>query len=247
MKKVLSVILILAGIGVFLYPYGVERYQDYMRYKLLMSLELEEQTEDSYESWDLGEKTPVHEELGQSIKPIEQNADEEDLRRRQLEKEEANRKKKEEERKKWKEYVDSITEGILTINKIDLRLPIITGASKEHMNISVAGVEGTGKPGEAGNYCIAGHRSHAYGKNFNRLDELEPQDIIEVKCGKQVYRYIVFEKFVVMPEETWVLYKKMDYEKEITLITCTPMYNPTHRIIVKGRLEEDVSESGVKK
>ncbi|MEC0213406.1 sortase [Paenibacillus ehimensis] len=128
-------------------------------------------------------------------------------------------------------------EGILTIEKIKLKLPIITDATVSHLKLSVASIAGTGKPGAVGNYAIAGHRNLTYGKNFNRLDEVDKGDLIEVDTGKQQYRYEVQEKLYVLPEDVWVL-KGNGKDREITLITCHPMENPTHRLIVKGKLIE---------
>ena len=87
-------------------------------------------------------------------------------------------------------------EGILEIEKIDLKLPVLSGATRKNLKVSLASVEHTGKPGEIGNYVVAGHRSQAYGRNFNRLDELEAGDIIEMNVGKNKYRYTVVDKLL---------------------------------------------------
>lgn len=128
-------------------------------------------------------------------------------------------------------------EGILTIEKIDLKLPILKGATRKNMLISVTSLENTGKPGEVGNYVLSAHRNHTYGKNFNRLDELEEGDQIVVDTGKNTYEYTVVKKIYVNPDELWVLNSKENI-KEITLITCHPMIKPTQRLIVKGELTE---------
>jgi len=132
---------------------------------------------------------------------------------------------------------DSLAEGILIIEKIELELPILTGATKENLNISAASIIDTGKPGEAGNYSIAAHRSRTYGKNFNRLDELEEEDIIKIVTKETEYQYKVTEKLYVKPKEVWVL-EGNKKDKEITLITCHPMVNPTERLVVKGVIIE---------
>lgn len=128
-------------------------------------------------------------------------------------------------------------DGILSIKKIDLTLPILQGATKKNLSVSVASLEDTGEPGGYGNYALAAHRSRAYGKNFNRLEELEMGDEVEVNTGEANYRYTVTDKLLVLPEETWVLSGTKE-EKEITLITCHPMKNPTHRLIIKGAINE---------
>ncbi|OCT13257.1 sortase [Paenibacillus pectinilyticus] len=128
-------------------------------------------------------------------------------------------------------------EGVLSIAKIDLKLPILTDATMENMKVAVASIVNTGKAGAIGNYAIAGHRNLTYGKNFNRLDEVEPGDLIGVDTGNKQYVYKVEEKLYVLPTDVWVL-QGNDKDREITLITCDPMVDPTHRLIVKGKLVE---------
>lgn len=126
-------------------------------------------------------------------------------------------------------------EGILSIASIDLSLPILRGATDKNMKTTVASIENTGSAGKIGNYAIAGHRNFAYGRNFNRLDEMKEGDVIEVDTGNEQHEYIVTEKLYVKPEEVWVL-EGNDVDREITLVTCHPMKNPTHRLIIKGKI-----------
>ncbi|CAN7166307.1 class D sortase [Paenibacillus sp. LjRoot153] len=128
-------------------------------------------------------------------------------------------------------------EGVLSIDKIDLKLPILSGATMDNMKIAVASIANTGKAGAIGNYAIAGHRNLTYGKNFNRLDEVDPGDVIEVDTGSRKFVYRVEEKLYVLPTDVWVL-QSSGSNREITLITCDPMVDPTHRLIVKGKLVE---------
>ena len=132
-------------------------------------------------------------------------------------------------------YDDMKMDGILKIKRIDLELPIIKGATQKNLDITVASVKDTVKAGEVGNYSIAGHRSHTYGRNFNRLDELKKGDSIEVETEREKHIFTVSEKLYVEPEEVSVL-EGNNKDKEITLITCHPMINPTHRLIVKGKI-----------
>lgn len=129
-------------------------------------------------------------------------------------------------------------EGVMEIDKIDLKLPILTGAIHENMKTSVASIENTGKLGQVGNYGVAGHRNLTYGRNFNRLDEVDIGDLIKVtdNNGKE-YNYEVFDKLYVYPKDTWVL-NSNEEDKEITLVTCHPIGVSTHRLIIKGKIKE---------
>lgn len=128
-------------------------------------------------------------------------------------------------------------EGVLHIDKINLKLPILKDATVKNLKISIASIANTGKPGAIGNYAIAGHRNLTYGKNFNRLDEVQLGDIMQVETGNKQFEYIVEDKQYVLPTDVSVL-KSNGKDKEITLITCHPMDNPTHRLIIKGKIVE---------
>ncbi|OZB90856.1 class D sortase [Paenibacillus sp. XY044] len=131
---------------------------------------------------------------------------------------------------------DGEVEGMLSIDTIDLKLPILHGATLKHMKTSLASIEHTGKAGQIGNFAVAGHRSRTYGRNFNRLDELQPGDAIRVDTGSAIFEYTVTDKLVVKPEEVWVL-EANGRDREITLVTCDPLVNPTHRLIIKGKMK----------
>lgn len=136
----------------------------------------------------------------------------------------------------WSQYVREHTEGILQIKKINLRLPILKGATETNLNFSAASIEGSGKPGDVGNYCISAHHSRFYGYQFNRLDELKAGDEVEIIVGDGVHRYQVFDKMVVKAEDTWVLLPQ-ENESLVTLITCDYREKMYPRLIVKARLK----------
>lgn len=121
--------------------------------------------------------------------------------------------------------------GTMDIPKIDSSLPILEGTGKSQLRVGVGYMEGTSAIGEAGNAAFAAHRSHTYGRMFNRLDELENGDTITITLGDATYTYQVYEKLVVEPDDVSVLKSSKD-KKVITLITCTPLITATHRLII---------------
>lgn len=126
--------------------------------------------------------------------------------------------------------------GIMIIPKIDLKVAIAEGVDNEILKYAVGHFEGTAMPGEKGNFCVAGHRSYTYNEYFNRLDEVKIGDEIIVKTHKNEFKYKVDDIKIVEPKEVSVL----DNTKKstITLVTCTPIRVATHRLIIKGTLEE---------
>ncbi|RJE49093.1 MULTISPECIES: class D sortase [unclassified Dehalobacter] len=126
-------------------------------------------------------------------------------------------------------------EALLIIEKIGLRIPVLTGVTDHNLKQAAASIIGTGKPGEIGNYCIAAHRSRTYGIQFNRLDELIKGDAIIIETNNQSYTYIVTESMIVEPDKVEVL-QNDGQKKQITLITCDYRTKPYLRFIVKGEL-----------
>lgn len=127
--------------------------------------------------------------------------------------------------------------GIIEIDKINLQVPIVEGVTQSDLKFAAGYMPGTSKIGEQGNAAIAAHRSFTYGELFNRLDELGPDDHISISLPSKDLTYKVTDKFLVKPEDLSVLAPEQN-ESVITLITCHPMKNPTHRLIVKAVLDK---------
>lgn len=126
--------------------------------------------------------------------------------------------------------------GMLDIPTIEFHQPILKGTNKTNLAISVTTVEPTVLPGAYGNLTIAGHNSWSYGRNFNRLNEVSKGDRLSLDDGEEIYYYVVTEIEIVEPKDVWIL-NSDPKKQEITLITCWPMKEPTHRLMVKGNLE----------
>jgi sortase A len=129
------------------------------------------------------------------------------------------------------------TIGILTINQINLTIPIMEGASQQNLKIAAGHMKGTSPIGGIGNAAIAAHRSFTYGKQFNRLPEVESGDLIQIETTQKKLTYEITEKKLVLPTDLSVL--QNNNQSIITLITCHPMKNPTHRYIVKAVLQKE--------
>ena len=124
--------------------------------------------------------------------------------------------------------------GILTIEKIGLRMPVIPGVSEEQLKIAAGWVTQTAPVGLIGNAVVAGHRQYEYGRQFNRLDELEPGDIIQYQSIEgEAVAFSVYDISVVEPDDQSVFYQPAD-RAILTLYTCTPIRMATHRLIVRA-------------
>jgi sortase A len=128
--------------------------------------------------------------------------------------------------------------GKMSINKIDLTIPIMEGASQQNLKVAAGHLKGTAPIGEIGNSAIAAHRSYTYGKQFNRLPEVKTGDLIQIETRNKRLSFKVTDMVLVLPTDLSVLQNKQD-KTMITLITCHPMKNPTHRYIVKAVLDKE--------
>lgn len=121
--------------------------------------------------------------------------------------------------------------GIIKIDRIDLKAPIAEGAQLDILKYAIGHISSTSKLNTIGNSVVAGHRSHSFGIYFNRLDEMKIGDEIVVETSEEKVTYVVYEILIVEPDDVSVLRSSSKY-RVITLVTCDPVYNPTHRLIV---------------
>ena len=121
----------------------------------------------------------------------------------------------------------------LHIPAIELNAPVLPKTTKEYLNIALTQIKENQVPGQ-GNFTIAGHNSAVHGRHFNRLDELNEGDEIQLIDGDQVFVYQVSSKRVIDPSEVDVL-NDTPNKNEITLITCT--VSGTKRLAVKGHIQ----------
>ncbi|MCK8060191.1 MULTISPECIES: class D sortase [unclassified Fusibacter] len=126
--------------------------------------------------------------------------------------------------------------GTITIPSIDLEMPLVDGTTVDDLRWSAGHMKRTAYPGEIGNVVIAGHRGYNFGRLFNRLDELGKGDKIIVNTPKGKFVYTVYVSKIVEPEDTYVT-NQTDKHKVLTLITCTPIYKSTHRIIIHALMD----------
>ncbi|WNQ12424.1 class D sortase [Paenibacillus aurantius] len=110
--------------------------------------------------------------------------------------------------------------GVIEIDGIGLKLPVLDGISSANLKITAAHMPGTALPGEVGNCVIAGHNSYTYGRLFSRLHELEAGDTVTLVYKGTPYAYTIYEKKTVAPDDLTVL-NRSNRDKVLTLITCT--------------------------
>lgn len=130
--------------------------------------------------------------------------------------------------------------GILTIPRIDAKLPITAGVTEEQLKVSEGWVTQSAPIGGEGNAVIAGHRSYTYGRHFNRLGELEAGDEIRYTTAEGVdMTFLVSEILTIEPGDPATFAAPPEGVSQLTLYTCTPIREATHRLLVRAlRVEE---------
>lgn len=135
-----------------------------------------------------------------------------------------------------KEYIETEFKGYkvcakLNIPIINLETYVLEEYSKQALLTSVTKFYG-GEPNKVGNFCIAGHN---YGPTnmFQNIKKLKVNDEIYLTdTNGNRFKYLIYDMYTVLPNETRCLSQKTDGNTELTLITCTP--DSERRIIVKA-------------
>lgn len=124
--------------------------------------------------------------------------------------------------------------GILTYDRLDMKLPVAEGVSAVQLKIAVGHVPQTAAVGASGNAVIAGHRSYTFGEHFNRLGEAELGDIIQYQSinGESMV-FVVDEILEVVPGDQTAFDQPED-KAQLTLYTCTPIRTATHRLLIRA-------------
>lgn len=124
--------------------------------------------------------------------------------------------------------------GVLTIEKIDLKMPMADGATSANLKVAAGWVRQTAPIGSTGNAVIAGHRNYDYGSHFNRLGEMEVGDeILYTSKEGESMSFRVYEILEILPGDQEAFVQPED-KAMITLLTCTPIRTATHRLLVRA-------------
>ena len=143
---------------------------------------------------------------------------------------------KENETKKYFNLLDvGEAMGYISIPKIEINLPIYHGTSADVLKNGVGHLETSALPigGKGTHAVLAGHTGLAKGKIFDNIDKLEIGDIFYINVLDKVLMYKVDNIVIVSPYDTNAI--KVDPSKDyVTLVTCTPKFINTNRLLVRG-------------
>lgn len=125
--------------------------------------------------------------------------------------------------------------GYITIEKIQVRLPIYHGTSEGILQKGVGHLPGSSLPiGGAGNHSVlSAHRGLPSAKLFTDLDQMRVGDRFTLTVLDRELTYEVDQILTVEPQEVDALYPVAG-EDYCTLVTCTPYGVNSHRLLVRG-------------
>lgn len=125
--------------------------------------------------------------------------------------------------------------GVISIPSIDVELPIYHYTTKEILQKGAGHLFGSSLPvgGENTHSVITAHRGLPSAKMFTDLDEVKIGDNFFIEVLDQKIAYKVDKIKTVKPEDTKDM-KITEGEDFVTLVTCTPYGQNTHRLLVRG-------------
>ncbi|MCD8035849.1 MAG: class C sortase [Clostridiales bacterium] len=134
--------------------------------------------------------------------------------------------------------------GYISIEKINIKLPIYHGTDSGVLQVGAGHLEGTSLPvgGESTHSVISAHRGLPSAKLFTDIDQLEVGDTFTIMVLNRLLTYEVDQITIVEPDELENIYIE-DGRDYCTLMTCTPYGINSHRLLVRGVRTENAEDS----
>lgn len=127
--------------------------------------------------------------------------------------------------------------GYIQIDKINVYLPIYEGTDDNTLHKGIGHLEKSSLPTK--NYAyhsvLVGHTGISTKKFFDDLPSLRVGDEFVITILNEKFKYKIYEIKKVLPNQTKDL-KIQENRKLVTLVTCTPKYVNSYRLLVMGRL-----------
>ena len=127
------------------------------------------------------------------------------------------------------------TVAVLSIPKIKEVLPVYDNTSTVALDNGIGLLENTSDPtgGKGKHAVLTGHSGLSLNKLFTDLPKLKIGDKFYIKVNGEIHAYQVDQIKKVLPNN--VKYLQIEKNKDlVTLVTCTPVFVNTHRLLVRG-------------
>ena len=127
--------------------------------------------------------------------------------------------------------------GYIQIEKIKVNLPIYEGTDDKTLHKGIGHLERTSMPTYNGAYhsVLVGHTGISTRKFFDDLPSMKIGDEFVVTILNDSFKYKIYDIKKVLPNQTKDL-KVQKNRKLVTLVTCTPKFVNSHRLLVMGEI-----------
>lgn len=132
----------------------------------------------------------------------------------------------------------------MSYSDLNIYLPIFLGTSEDVLERGAGHLFGTSLPiGEEGRSVLTSHSGLLRAPLFNNLEKAKIGQLFSINTLGEERVYKVVEIEMVLPEDVEKL-AAVEGKELVTLLTCTPTGENTHRLLVTGELTNDeVGES----
>jgi sortase A len=113
-------------------------------------------------------------------------------------------------------WADTCPIAVLELDRLDVRLSVLAGASGTSLAFGAGHIDGTAWPNSPGNCVLAGHRDRA----FAFLEDIRPGDVLRLRTADADREYVVDGLGVVARTDTGALQTTGGHR--LTLVTCYP-------------------------
>ncbi len=99
----------------------------------------------------------------------------------------------------------------------------------------------TPEPWRKWNVFIFGHTSYYWWKHnpywtvFSKIPRLRHGDIMQLNWGGKIYKYSVFKKLILWPNQVDDVYKKYHNGEYLTIMWCYPIWSDRQRMVILAR------------
>ncbi|GAA3517835.1 class E sortase [Aeromicrobium panaciterrae] len=155
----------------------------------------------------------------------------------------------------WGKGLDSDAIGLLRVPRFGdtYEQPIVKGFSKDALARGVGWDTKGAKPGEIGNFAIAGHRV-THGEPFSKFPKLKRGDLVYIETRTDIYTYKLRnggKSITVDFTQGWPLQRVPDPKAAgerptkavLTMLTCSELFHTRNRNVVIGDLIETVHKA----
>ena len=213
------IILLIIGIGIFLYPTLSDYYNSLHQTKVVEGyISQVKNINKSEKNSILNSASEYNSKLPKNITP--------DLNLNKIQK------------KEYNSILNIDKAGLMAfieIPKLSKKMPIYHGTEASVLEVAIGHIPGTSFPigGKGTHAVISGHRGLPSAKLFTDIDQLNKGDVFLIHVMDKKLTYEVDQILITAPDDISPL--KIDKNSDlVTLVTCTPYGVNSHRLLVRG-------------